>query len=90
MFAPSWPGTGEIADDEVITDRTAGSTGEPIVLEPQARVRFPRVFWDVSQRAILGWECHLEDMPTKSLGPHWFGAMTPVLLTVIASTTVRV
>ena len=29
-------------------------------------------------------------MPTESLGPHWFGAMTPVLLVVVVPTMVRV
>jgi len=81
---------GEIADDEVITDRTAGPVGKPVVLEPQTRVCFPGVFQDVSQREILGRECHLEDMPTESLGPCWLGAMTLVLLAVIAPTTARV
>jgi len=29
-------------------------------------------------------------MPTESLGPHWLGATTPVLLAVIASASSRV
>ena len=57
-------------DDEVIIERTAGPIGEPIVLEPQARVRFLGVFWDVSWRTVSGRERHLEDIPTESIGPH--------------------
>ena len=33
---------GEMTDEEVITNRTADLIGEPVVLEPQAEVRFPR------------------------------------------------
>ena len=80
----------EIADDKIITDCTIGPAGELVVLEPQARVCFPGVFWDVSRRSVSGREHRLEDMPTESLGPRWFGAMTPVLLMVAAPTAVRV
>ena len=77
-------------DYEVITDRTVSPAGEPLVLEPQAGVCFPGVFQDVSRRVVSGQERRLEDMPTKSLGPYWFRAMTPVLLAVVAPITVRV
>ena len=81
---------GEIADDEVITDRTVVLASEPVVLEPQARVHFPEVLWDISRWAVSGWERRLEDTPTESLGPHWFEAMSSVLLTVVVPTMVRV
>ena len=77
-------------DDKVITDCTAGPAGEPVVLEPQAEVRFLEVFHDVSRRAVSGRERRLEDMTTESLGGHWFRAMTPIILTVVVSTAVRV
>ena len=35
---------GEVADNEVITIRTASLTSKPVILEPPARVRFPGVF----------------------------------------------
>ena len=60
---------GEIVDDEVVTDHTASPTSKLVVLEPQARVYFPGVFWDASRRGVSGRERRLEDMPTESLGP---------------------
>ena len=77
-------------DDEVVIDRTACSVGEPVVLEPQAGVRFPGVFRDVSRRAVSRREHRLEDMPTESLGPCRFRAVTLVLLAVVAPTVARV
>ena len=81
---------GEVADNEVITIRNAGLISKPVILEPQAGVRFSGVFQNVGRWSIPRWESHVEDVPTESLGPRQIKTQALVLTAIIASTTMRV
>ena len=39
----------KVADNEIIIIRSTGLAGKPIILEPQSKVRFPRLFRDVGR-----------------------------------------
>ena len=54
-------------DNKIVIIRSIGLAGKPIILEPQSRVRFPRVFWDVGWWSVPWWEDGVEDVSAKGL-----------------------
>ena len=52
----------KVADKEIITIRATGLASKPIILEPQSKVRFPRVFWDVGWWSVPWWEGGIKDV----------------------------
>ena len=61
-----------------------------IILEPQSRVRFPRVFWDVGRWSVPWWEDGVKDVSAKGLRSQQVRAQASILAIVIASTMMRV
>jgi hypothetical protein len=78
---------GEVADDEVVVVRPSQLACQPVVRKPQLRPCLPRVLGDGSR----GPEPSREQRPsygtTEGLQTWWFGRGTPILLTVVASST---
>jgi hypothetical protein len=61
--------------------------GQPVVREPQFRPRLPRVLCDSSRGSEPGRERRPSYGPAESLRTGWFGRGTPILPTVVASST---
>jgi hypothetical protein len=74
----------------VITVHATGLASEPVILEPQSRVRLPGVLHDVHRWAVPWQESHAENVPTKNLRPRRWGARAPVFGAVVASAATRV
>jgi hypothetical protein len=91
MLQPGSGGVGEEqgkdADDEVVIVRPTQLAGQPVVREPQFRLRLPRVLGDGSRGSEPGRErCPLYG-PAESLRTGWFGRGAPILHAVVASPT---
>ena len=67
-----------------------GLASKPIILEPQSRVCFLGVFWDVGQRSVPWWEDGVEDVLAKGLRSRQVRARASILTTIVASATMRV
>ena len=80
----------KVVDNEIIIIHSTGLASKLIILEPQSRVCFPGVFWDVGRRSVPRWEDGVEDVLAKGLRPHQVGARDSVLTVVVASATTRV
>jgi hypothetical protein len=78
---------GEVADDEVVIDRSSQLAGQPVVRKPQLRPYFPRVLGDGSQGPEPSWERRPSYGPAECLRTWWFGRGAPILLAVVASPT---
>ena len=74
-FIPNQPGT---------------MASKPIILEPQSRVHFPKVFQDVGRWSVPRWEDGVEDVSAKGLRSWQVKARALFLATIVASTTTRV
>jgi hypothetical protein len=78
-----------MAHNEIITIHTTSLASELVILEPQSRVRFLRVLWDVRWRAVPWRECRAKNVPTKNLRPRRWGAWALVFVAIIVSIVVR-
>ena len=74
-----------VADNEIVTIRSTGLASEPIILEPQSGVCFPRVFRDVGRRSVPWWEDDVDDVSVEGLRSQQVKAQASVLAAVIAS-----
>ena len=77
-------------DNEIVIICSTVLASKPIILEPQSRVRFLRVFWDVGRRVVPQWEDNVEDVSAKGLRSWQVGAQALVLAVVVASAMTRV
>ena len=66
-----------------------GLASKPIILEPQSRVCFLRVFRDVGRRSVPWWEDGVEDVSAKSMRSRQVRAQASVLAAVVASAMLR-
>jgi hypothetical protein len=91
MLQPGSGGVGEeqgnVADDEVVIVRPTQLAGQPVVREPQFRLRLPRVLGDGSRGSEPGRERRPSYGPAQSLRTGWFGRGAPILPAVVASPT---
>jgi hypothetical protein len=78
---------GEVADDEIVVIRSSQLACQPVVRKPQLRPCFPRVLGDGSQGPEPGRERRPSYGPAEGLRTWRFGRGTPILLTVVASST---
>jgi hypothetical protein len=74
-------------DDEVVIVRTTQLAGQPVVREPQFRLRLPRVLGDSSRGSEPGRERRPSYGPAESSRTGWFGRGAPILPAVVASPT---
>ena len=77
-------------DNEIVVIHSTGLASKPIILEPQSRVRFPRVFRDVGWWSVPWREGGVEDVSSKGLRPRQAGAQASVIAAVEASAMTRV
>jgi hypothetical protein len=91
MLQPGSGGVGEeqgkVADDEVVIVGSTQLAGQPVVREPQFRLRLLRVLGDSSRGSEPGQERRPSYGPAESLRTGWFGRGAPILPAVIASPT---
>ena len=80
----------KVAGNEIVTIRTTGLVSKPIILKPQSRVCFPRVFQDVGRRSVPWWEGGVEDVSAEGLSSWQARAWALVLAAVEASAMTRV
>jgi hypothetical protein len=89
MLQPGSGGVGEeqgkVADDEVVIVRSTRLAGQPVVREPQFRLRLPRVLGDSSRGSEPGRERRPSYGPAETSRTGWFGRGAPILLAVVAS-----
>ena len=78
------------ADNKIIVICSTSLASKPIILEPQSRVCFPRVFWDVGRWSVPRWEDGVEDVSAKGLRSRQVRAQALVLIAIIASAMMRV
>jgi hypothetical protein len=78
---------GKVADDEVVIVRSTQLAGQPVVREPQFRLRLPRVLGDSSRGSEPGRERRPSYGPAESSRTGWFGRGAPILPAVVASPT---
>jgi hypothetical protein len=91
MLQPGSSGVGEeqgkVADDEVVIVRSTQLAGQPVVREPQFRLRLPRVLGDSSRGSEPGRERRPSYGPAESSWTGWFGRGASILPAVVASPT---
>jgi hypothetical protein len=91
MLQPGSGGVGEeqreVADDEVVIVRPTQLAGQPVVREPQFRLRLPRVLGDGSRGSEPGRERCPSYGPAESSRTGWFGRGALILPAVVASPT---
>jgi hypothetical protein len=89
MLQPGSGGVGEeqgkVADDEVVIIRSTQLAGQPVVHEPQFRLRLPRVLGDSSRGSEPGRERRPSYGPAESSWTGWFGRGAPILPAIVAS-----
>jgi hypothetical protein len=78
---------GKAADDEVVIVRSTQLAGQPVVREPQFRLRLRRVLGDSSRGSEPGRERRLSYGSAESSRTGWFGRGAPILPAVVASPT---
>ena len=76
--------------NEIVTICSTGLARKPIILEPQSRVCFLGVFWDVGWRSVPWREGGVEDVSVEGLRSQQVEARALILAAVIASATMRV
>jgi hypothetical protein len=82
-------GQGQVADDEVIIDRSSSLANELVVLEPQGGVRLPGGPHDVCRTAVPRWEQRATDVRAENPRTRRVGARASILAGVVASPTER-
>ena len=80
----------EVANNETITIRSTGLASKPVILDPQSKVCFPRVFQDVGRRSVPWWEGSIEDVSAEGLRPRQVEPRALVLAAVVVSIMTRV
>jgi hypothetical protein len=83
-------GQGQVADDEVVIDRSSSPASEPVVLEPQGGIRLPSVPRDVCRGSLPCWEQCAADARAENPRTRRVGARALVLTAVMAFATTRV
>jgi hypothetical protein len=78
---------GKVADDEVVIVHSTQLAGQPVVHEPQFRLRLPRVLGDSSRGSEPGRERCPSYGPAESSRTGWFGRGAPILPAFVASPT---
>jgi hypothetical protein len=78
---------GKVADDEVVIVHSTQLAGQPVVHEPQFRLRLPRVLGDSSRGSKPGRERCPSYGPAESSRTGWFGRGAPILPAFVASPT---
>jgi hypothetical protein len=78
---------GKDVDDEVVIVRPTQLAGQPVVRDPQFRLRLPRVLGDGSRGSEPCRERCPSYGPTESSWTGWFGRGAPILPAVVASPT---
>jgi hypothetical protein len=77
---------GEVLDDEVITIRSSGPTGELEVFQPYSGVFLLGVLGDVSGRSEAQWEWHFLDAMIE--GPQARAVRTKARITILIARSV--